>query len=236
MGNCGKSAAQWAAMCLFVLAVTAGFANIGHADGLQGQFAVSAQIGRIVPQGTFAAERDGLPLGSATPGIGVAFDIEYYALENLSAGLKVHYNYFGQDAEYFRELFPSIYFNGHWSERGVHAYLKYIFAVRSQSRYYLRGGITVGRITGKIEATAGTNFARVYSDIGTAVGAEAALGFLHSVSPRTGLFGEVNYSYLPTGGKNATVTIQGQVINDDEIIDARWLTVRGGITVFLGGK
>lgn len=236
MDNCEKSVLWRTALWLVVLIIMAGGVGVGHAENLQGQFAISAQVGRIVPQGTFAAEKDGLPQGSATPGIGVAFDLEYYALNNLSTGLKIHYNYFGQDSEYFRELFPTIFFNGHWSERGIQGYIKYIFAVRDQSRYYLRGGVFVGQVTGKIEAKAGTTFARVYSDIGTSVGAELALGFLHSVSPRTGLFGEVNYSYLPTGGQNATVTIQGQVINNDEIINAQWLTVRGGITVFLGRK
>lgn len=207
-----------------------------YALELKGRLAITPQVGRIIPDGNFTSGRVDTSLGSVKTGIGMAFDAEYYIFEKFSLGINLFYNYFGQETKDYRRLYPTIQFNGHWTVKGIQGFVRYIFATREQTRYYVRAGLISGKVTGKIEATAGTTFARIKSEVATATGWAGAVGFLHNVSPRTGLFSEVCYSHLDTQGKDTKVTIVDRVVSDEGIVNTRWLAIRAGITVFIGVK
>jgi hypothetical protein len=207
-----------------------------QAREISGSFAISPFGGIVIPIGDAADNDPENPKAlAAKTGFCAGANAEYGLTENVVVGGRFGYNQFGFDED--MDLFDgeATLDGSKWTVMEFGAYLKLLMSAGSTTRPYFKGGVMAGKAKFKADATSELGSGEIELDVATALGIEGGVGILHMFSENVGGFAEGTFNHLMTDGKDAEILVDGDSFLEGEAEgNVQWITVRAGVTFFLG--
>ncbi len=204
------------------------------AQEMKGKFAVTPQIGVVIPTGDFSSTEDDEPAGFAKAGFAGGVTGEYYITDQFAAGLTVFYNRFGRDTEDIEDASPGVNIDANWTilQAGVHG--KYLFTEGKEVKPFGKAGVMLGKADQSLSASESGVSIDGETDVAMSLGIELALGILYEVSPDVFIFGEAGYNMLMTDGADADITVLNVTETGEVLINMNWIGIKGGVTFLFG--
>ncbi len=231
--------ARYGGMCLLLFAV---FVSPVIAADDAGRFVLSPSGGVTIPLGDFASttepaviDESRLTVGFAQNGYTFGGTLEYYLLNNVSAGIGANYHRLGLESDALANALPKLEIDAHYRLIEYSLFIRYLPFQLGSTSPYVKAGVMHVRFDAAADIYDGTANFGIVSATDPSFGVQFTFGINQRASKNVAYFVEGDFSRIFSDGAAIEAAFLGYDEQANIAYDGQWISIKAGLSYYFGG-